>query len=86
LEISEQVEVMLAYGQKVIQMRGRGCGFWITDSGIRPLVFNWEKYEYRIKPEPREFWVNPNTMSVWSTEGDDNDCIKVREVIDNGSE
>ena len=35
--------------------------------------------EYRIKPEPREFWVNPDKMTVWSSDG--HDCIHVREVL-----
>ena len=47
---------------------------------IGPMWTGGEKY--RIKPKPREFWVNPDKMSVWSTKGTDNDCIKVREVLD----
>lgn len=37
--------------------------------------------EYRIKPKPREFWINPELMTVWSTKGANNDCIKVREIL-----
>lgn len=61
MEIKQQVEVMLAYGRKVIQIRGRNCQEWTDDTGIRPLCFNWCDFEYRIKPEPREFVLEMNT-------------------------
>lgn len=40
-DIKNQVEVMLAYGHKTIQIRVRaGPGRWRDDTGIRPLCFN----------------------------------------------
>ena len=46
--------------------------------------FDYKEYEYRIKPGPREFWLDPADYEVWL----DQDtlpvphAIKVREVLE----
>ena len=52
----ECIDVMQGYlDGKVIQVRDYGGKKWhITNC---PL-WNWDMSEYRILPEPREFWVN----------------------------
>ena len=63
---------------KTIQCRGMGLD-WADVS----ISLTWEADEYRIKPEPREFWLDPADFEVW--EGQENppvpDAIKVREVL-----
>lgn len=54
------------------------------------VTFPADDYEYRIKPEPREFWVvleedepvlvRRRCQSVWVEAG--RQCIKVREVLE----
>ncbi len=77
-----QAEVMLAYGDKLIQIRERGTESWQDDSGIRPLCFNWCGFEYRIKPEPRDMYVRPMDLHTHAPNGEceQTGCIKVREV------
>ena len=58
-ETVKSIEVMQAYvGGQPLQMRLRhtcGGGNW-TDVGIPS--WDWVSNEYRVKPEPMEFWVN----------------------------
>ena len=91
----EMIRVMQAFvGGKAIQRMG------LKDPDIRewddmPIapIWNWAKNDYRIKPEPREFWVNfyPNLEGMYwhkSKESADRKLhsggttIKVKEVID----
>lgn len=57
------------------------------------IIFNWEKCDYSIKPEPMEFWVNVNRgLTILSVHNDEDSAknagynqfktIKVREVTD----
>jgi len=97
-EIKQQAAVMLAYGDKTIQIRQRAPdrpGWtnkeWRDDSGIRPLCFNWCEYEYRIKTEPREWEVllddgfEPIEMMTVRQPGEgERGWIRVREVLEEG--
>jgi hypothetical protein len=79
---------------KTIQRRRNTADAWLTDiSGVWDFVM----YEYRVKPEPREFWVNWYTgggKSVHLSREAAKDAedpyqvlaerIHVREVIDTG--
>ena len=51
---------------------------WVA---LKDPLWNLSPTNYRIN-QAREFWVNPNKMSVWSTGGTSNDCILVREVLE----
>lgn len=48
---------------RVIQYKGR-CSEKFED--VAELDINWPAYEYRIKPEPREIWVNRYKSGVES--------------------
>jgi hypothetical protein len=60
-----------------------------ADNGV---YFNWERNDYRIKPEPMEFWVNvyDDGSALHESESNARECrrpmciktIKVREVIE----
>lgn len=82
-----------AYGEgKALQYRAKfieyGEGEGWSDMPVheeRCMQFPREDYEYRIKPEPREFWVQP----AMNRDGYDivtkcvtTNCFKVREVLD----
>ncbi len=77
-ETAEAIIVMQAFvdGAEIESTSAREEWHPIIES-----VWNWDDCEYRIKPSPREFWINPERMTVWSTKGTNNDCIKVREVL-----
>jgi hypothetical protein len=87
-EAKVAAEVMLAYANgATAQQRRLGDmeAKWYTPS--RP-VWNWDQFEYRVKPEPREFWVNPNKgIAMLIPQGGArrpgvNGVIRVREVLD----
>lgn len=51
-------------------------------------VWNWEDYEYRIKPSPREFWLNTANNTIHDPERPggkhsrlDSRWVFVREVL-----
>jgi len=84
-----------AYGEgKALQYRAKfieyGEGEGWSDMPVheeRCMQFPREDYEYRIKPEPREFWIEPSIGAVQrTTEGHgyekDSGWVKVREVTD----
>ena len=79
----ELLPVLQAFAEgKTIQCRGMGLD-WAAVS-TNPT---WEADEYRIKPEPREFWINPKTNKITSTMPDVardpmTGFIKVVEVLD----
>jgi len=78
--VRELLPIIQAFAEgKRIQARAEH-GTWVEHDGPT----NWpDDMEYRIKPEPREFWIDPADFEVW--EGQDNppvpDAIKVREVL-----
>ncbi len=96
MSIQQQIDVMqMASIGKPIEFRGlsnRGSGSWISNPDPK---WNWESFEYRVKPEPREFWVNIydrdaiDNIAHLSKENADRaagaarvKCILVREVIE----
>ena len=54
--LKEQIEVMqAALDGKNIEVDEHG---WGELSNPQEEQYNWELFDYRIKPEPLEFWVN----------------------------
>lgn len=48
------------------------------------MTFPCEDYSYRIKPKPREFWINPDgseSIIYEAFDPKDSDFIKVREIL-----
>jgi len=50
---------------------------------------DWRQYDYRVKPKPREFWLNTMDNTIHDahrpggeTSGLDSRWVKVREVVD----
>lgn len=70
---------------KVIEERDmeREAPEWLDYDPKSSLILN-SSWDYRIKPEPREFWLDPDDHEVWL----DQDtppvphAIKVREVLE----
>lgn len=89
-ETREAAQVMLAFaeGQRV-QRRRWACSDWSDWVGCVP-AWDWETFEYRVKPKPREWWVSVNeqgeAICVRSEKpnmaGGVCDHVKVREVMD----
>ena len=65
-----------------------GADGWIT---MRDDDFEFAEYEYRVKPEPREFWLIRGSREHWVANGiyevkqiwvpEDGEQIHVREVL-----
>ena len=61
---------------------------WTAYEGDHVPLFNLEEYSYRIKPKPREFWIDLDPESkvpCWPVDeinptNDEPQVIKVREV------
>lgn len=89
--LKEKIEVMqAALDGKTIQFSNGPL--WI-DCEPEHLIWQWPDYDYRIKPEPLEFWVlmveNSNTPSLVNESKEylsqfrsGGKTIKVREVLD----
>lgn len=41
--------------------------FWIADNNNPELSWNWEEFNYRVKPEPRVFrvWIRENSIYAY---------------------
>jgi hypothetical protein len=85
MSTKEMIAVMQAFDDgKVIQFKG-DLGTW---QDCNPS-WNWSEYEYRVKPEPREWWIV--SWSVFSNRNDaeeyvacrtePKEIIRVREVL-----
>lgn len=68
-EAKKAAEVMMAYADgKEIEMRDRARGPW---KQIKAAHFNWELFDYRIKPKPKHRF-DPKTLQpfdkvvIWS--------------------
>ncbi len=75
---------------KELQCRLRGgppsSDDWMSYGEDEGPYWNLEMYEFRIKSEPREWWMNPITkhiVSVGSPHTINTDYVLVREVLDN---
>jgi hypothetical protein len=74
-------EVMLAYADRAeVQFRGHESSLWLD---LLPNPgWNFEKFEYRIKPKPREGWVSLLAIHEEVNACRNAGCIHVIEVID----
>lgn len=58
MNINEMIEILQAYkeGENIQAKYKGGSSFWgVIDN---PPTWNFEEYDFRVKPEPREFYVN----------------------------
>jgi len=85
-EARKAAEVMLAYAdgaeiQEAPRPYTKSKYAW---SDCDDPVFDWDCMSYRIKPKPREFWVDPRTMNAYPFKPDlvVAKPIRVREVLD----
>ena len=87
--LKEKIEIMQAAldGEEIEVYSTRGDD-WVKTN---VPVWNWDNYDYRIKPKPLEFWVNIYSDSVlgYTTEKEAKGHatasatqIKVREITD----
>jgi hypothetical protein len=91
--IDELISILQAFKEgKTIQYRKLGFPEWCEASGDG---WNFSGYEYRVKPEPREWWINvypeyENIYNVYKTQADAeankddstrSETIRVREVL-----
>lgn len=77
--LDNMIAVLQAHKEgKQIQMRGQHLKEW-RDAKV--LNYNWTLYDYRVKPEAREFWVNvyPNQAPARQFSGK---TIHVKGVIE----
>jgi len=94
--LAEKIEVMqAALDGKKIRYRIVD-GLWSTPAGQSELtVFNWAEFDYEVKPEPIEFWINIYSREKdfrWAYQTEEEAAnsaaygylktIKVREVIE----
>jgi hypothetical protein len=90
--LQKKIEVMQAFadGKQVEFRRSGGNEEW--DIGDR-VCWDWSTFEYRVKREPREWWVNVyhglDCIAHMTKAQADKDaathrieCVHVREVID----
>ena len=78
----EMIAVLEAWNDgKTIQFRPSSVAAWV-DCNLQP-VWNFDLTQYRVKPEPREFWICGDTnVYKYSTGPHCCKCIHVREVIE----
>ena len=85
----EMIEVIRAKARgEAIQIRNNISGLW-HDCGLLNPCFNFDGFDYRIKPperKAREFWINTRTFEAerYAPHGRANkwdDFIHVREVL-----
>jgi alkanesulfonate monooxygenase SsuD/methylene tetrahydromethanopterin reductase-like flavin-dependent oxidoreductase (luciferase family) len=84
-ETRKAIEVMQAYvdGEQ-IELQW-SVGEWETYDHDGKPTWNWSKYDYRIKPKPREWWLDLNIGRFHADVEklpDGNHLIKVREVLE----
>ena len=92
--LKEKIEVMkAALDGKEIEHTWMNQDDWILTQTQPHPDFNWQKMDYRIKPEPMEFWVNVSSDFGFRTKEEalltaklfknkKIRTIKVREVIE----
>ena len=92
-EAREAAKILEAYADgKTIQVNEFKAGWIDIDNNSAVLVGDGD-FQYRIKPEPRVWWINPFTNFVLankdyhlaSAQEDLTDYVKVREVTDDAS-
>lgn len=88
--LKEKIEVMqAALERKEIELNSPTIDNWKqVNYDNQDIVWDWFKYDYRVKPEPMEFWVSifdsgSTIISATYAEAPANTkTIKVREVIE----
>jgi len=82
-EIQRMVDVMQAYldGEEVEWRRVYG-GDWFLCNELE--MFQWDKYDFRIKPKPREVWIRDGGLFYSKEESEKygDVAVKYREVIE----
>ena len=97
-ELARHIDAMLAFqnGKDMEYCKLEPHGYeWTTLRKNGTLSFNWQTYDYRIKPKPREFWLNlyrndghsfvvhkSEETAKRAADPDLKKTIKVREVIE----
>jgi len=91
-ETAEAILVMQGYADGgIVEEKDRdpdGVQGWHEYGELHAPLFNFELYEYRIKPSPREFWIwtSKDGDCLWretyGPQDTDRDAIKVREVLE----
>lgn len=88
MNTKEKIEVMQAYldGKKIEYCPSYGV--WTEFSNANDPVWEWGNTQYRIKPEPREWWIvfdaagNFFDFSALAPIAPGLKVVKVREVIE----
>ena len=85
-DTKKAIEVMQAFvdGAEIESRQANGHSTW----GGSQKTWSWNQFDYRIKPMPREWWLNAHTNECYVTA----ECaekfagiakiVKVREVIE----
>ena len=94
---TEMIAVLQAFERgEVIEYRPKNSQRW----GSAEPIWNFSQFDYRVKPNPREWWLNvyedgsKGAMHDSRAEADRNkayvdkriDCVHVREVLDGQEE
>ena len=85
----EAIEVLIALKNgKVVQMYDARNGGYGTPQLDESRLPNFLSFKYRVKPEPREFYISAGyrTNNSWQAIGqglESGEKIRVREVLDN---
>lgn len=80
----QYIDILKAFlNKKTIEYREKGTKEWY----IKPIYYwNFSKYEYRIKPEPKEIWMIKGGQHIFNSEKDiiDHCCfsnISITQII-----
>lgn len=91
MTLKEKIAVMQAADDgKKIQVSLKGEANWF---GIDAPAWNWDRFDYRVKPKTLELWVNvyPNGLSAYYdtkeladkfANSDRLRCVHMREVVE----
>jgi len=88
--LQEKIAVMQAAAEgKKIEFRDLVYVAWADCPNPK---WNWGYFDYRVKPEPREFWINLYPCNMYPYDSKESadlcastarlECIHVREVIE----
>jgi len=90
--LKDKIEVMQAAldGKNIQRQYDEELKQWVDIAGAG-AQWDWVNYDYRIKPEPMEFWVNVYDTGIAVFDSEEaarsitasiNKTIKVREVVE----
>lgn len=80
-ETKQAAQVMLAWAEgKTIEVISTNdtCNDWRVVSKFESPMWDWYKFEYRVKKEPRKFYVVYNSKGEWIDEDDQLDRLQSR--------